>query len=246
MKDNSAPLNSLSNKSFSELDGYLNELGMAVLGGFYLRPEEAAQFTRSSGAVAGLVVSSHGRSMWQVFQKSSFYADQLPNPLDRWTKSVLEKLSLKTRTELALPFDRPFPPIQEWTKRATGISNSPLGILMHPRYGLWFGLRGVFFFKVNVENQDVNKLIHRQFNDNKPCDLCVEKPCLSGCPVSAFDESGLNVNTCFSHLAKTISSSFEPDCLSNGCAAREACPVGNEYRYCSEQMHFHMKSYYSS
>jgi hypothetical protein len=240
-----APLKILSNKSFRELEDSLKAFGMVILGGFHLQRDEAASFARSNCAIAGLVVASHGRDMWQTFQQSVFYKDQLPDPLDRWTRSVLEKLASKTGSGLALPFDSPFPPFQEWAKRASGISNSPLGILMHPEFGLWFGLRGVFFFEVNVENQEVNKLIQLRISDENLCDKCIEKPCLSHCPVNAFDKTGLNVETCFSHLEKTINLSFQPDCLSNGCVARDACPVGTHHKYCDEQLQFHMNSYYT-
>ena len=245
MNQDHVPLKIFSDKSFKELEDKLKVFGMNILGGFHLERDEAASFARSNCAVAGLVVASHGRQMWQTFQESDYYGDQLPNPLDRWTGSVLEELANKTGTGLSLPFDRPFPPFQEWAKRASGISNSPLGILMHPEYGLWFGIRGVFFFEVKVENQEVNKLIQLWFDNENPCDVCIEKPCLSCCPVNAFDKTGLDVKACFSHLRNTCNSELQPDCLSIGCVARSACPVGTVHKYRDEQLRFHMNSYYT-
>ncbi|MCP4185964.1 MAG: hypothetical protein GY761_22110 [Hyphomicrobiales bacterium] len=245
MNQDDVSLKILSDKSISVLEDSLKEYGMNILGGFHLEPDEAVSFARSNCTVAGLVVASHGRDMWRSFQASVFFKDQLPDSLDRWTRSVLEDLAIKTGSGLVLPFDRPFPPFQEWAKRASGISNSPLGILMHHEYGLWFGLRGVFLFEVKVENQAVNKLIQHRFDNEYPCDICIEKPCLSHCPVNAFDKTGLNVKACFSHLEKIVNFSSQPDCLSKGCAARDACPVGAHHKYCDEQLQFHMNSYYS-
>ncbi len=245
MNQDDVSLKILSDKSIRVLEDGLKEYGMNILGGFHLKPDEAASFARSKCTVVGLVAANYGRDMWQCFRESVFYMDRLPDPLDRWTSSVLRELALKTGSGLALPFDRPFPPFQEWAKRASGISNSPLGILVHREYGLWFGLRGVFFFEVKVENQEVDKLIQHRFDGDCPCDVCIEKPCLTHCPVSAFDKTGLNVKACFSHLEKIFNFSFQPDCLFKGCVARDACPVGTHYKYCAEQLQFHMNSYYT-
>lgn len=242
--ENLQPLKNLSDNSLRQLEESLQAFGMTVLGGFHLQADEVAQFTRLKGDVIGLMVASHGSHMWRCFQQSAFYKDGLSDPLDRWTKRVLEELAAETGAGLALPFDRPYPPFQTWARRATGMCHSPLGILIHREYGLWFGLRGVFLFEVKVENQDVNKLIQSPSSVENPCDKCLEKPCLSHCPVSAFDGGGLNVEVCFSHLKNIEDRGTRPDCLSKGCFARAACPVGIEYRYSDAQLQFHMNAYY--
>ena len=122
------------------------------------------------------------------------------------------------------------------------VETSPLGILIHPEYGLWFGLRGVLF--VNVENQQVEKLIQPPQVPAKLCQECTEKPCLSACPVNAFGDEGLNVKSCFSHLERVEKSAASPNCLEVGCAARAACPVANEHQYSRDQLQFHMHAYY--
>lgn len=229
---------------FDDLNMRLGETGMEILGAFHLDRDEALRFAGSEHEIIGLMIASCGQDMWQVFRASAQFGDRLPEPLDRWTKKVLEDIALESGAGLVLPFDRPYPPFQSWAKRASGICNSPLGVLIHPQYGLWFGLRGVLLVKVIVENQQLDKLIQQTKYIESPCDRCIEKPCLSSCPVNAFGDSSLNVKVCYSHLDEVTISKAEPDCLDDGCAARAACPVGVKHKYCAEQLRFHMKSYY--
>ena len=48
------------------------------------------------------------------------------------------------------PSDRPYLPFQQWAMRAEGLKPSPLGILMHPRYGLWHAYRGALLFDAEI------------------------------------------------------------------------------------------------
>ena len=44
---------------------------------------------------------------------------------------------------------------------------------------------------------------------------------------------------CRGHLA----SGNRPDCMTLGCAARDACPVGRKWRYEEAQLQFHMVAF---
>ena len=67
--------------------------------------------------------------------------------------------------------------------RAEGLKPSPLGILMHPEYGLWHAYRGALLFDVEISIQVPHEPIHL-------CDLCIGKPCLKSCPVDAYSDAG--------------------------------------------------------
>ena len=162
---------------------------------------------------------------------------------------MLGKIADQFDANLRLPFERPFLPFQSWAKRTGKVENSPLGILIHPEYGLWFGLRGVLFaHDSNLEAhkmiQQLHKLIQQPQVQSKICLKCIEKPCLSACPVSAFGDDGLDVKSCFSHLERVEKSAASPNCLEVGCAARSACPVAIKHQYCRDQLQFHMNAYY--
>jgi hypothetical protein len=57
--------------------------------------------------------------------------------------------------------------------------------------------------------------------------------------VNAFGNDGYDVPSCTHHIA----SDDGVDCLTGGCLARRACPVGKDYHYADEQMGFHMRAF---
>jgi epoxyqueuosine reductase QueG len=117
--------------------------------------------------------------------------------------------------------------------RAEGLKASPLGILIHPVYGLWHAYRAALVAPAIAEG------IEPAAEAAHPCDSCSEKPCLNACPVDAFTPSGYNVPACAAYLASTAGKT----CRHGGCAARNACPVGAEFRYSEPQLRFHMAAF---
>ncbi len=223
------------------LTGILQEYGLHSLGWFRLEASDnIAAGKMQEGAVANLFGST--RAMWDIFTESAEFDDGLADPLDRFTKRiVLDAIGISGEQANAIfPFGETVYPFQRFAKRAAGLQSSPLGILMHPRYGLWHALRAaVVFTGGDLVCDPLEKMIH-------PCDECVAKPCLSACPVTAFSVDGFDVAACRSWIDSTSSSGFDstgPDCMADGCAARNACPVGQEYRYKPDQIRFHMLAF---
>jgi len=71
-----------------------------------------------------------------------------------------------------------------------------------------------------------------------PCDRCSDKPCLAACPAGAVTRDRFDVPACRTFLG----SEGEGTCMDGGCLARNACPVGVDYRYAPEQLRFHMEA----
>ena len=69
--------------------------------------------------------------------------------------------------------------------RAEGLKASPLGILMHPEYGLWHAYRGALLFDEALAAEDLNQ---EPENPIHLCALCDRKPCLDACPVGGVRE----------------------------------------------------------
>ena len=229
-----------------QLDKNLVEFGMEVLGVFRPPPAEldfldSGNGEDGKGDVIGLMIASFGRKMWPLFTASPHYSDGAPDPLNRWSGEVLGQVAAKFGADLRLPFERPYSPFQSWAKRTGKVEVSPLAILLHHQYGLWFGLRGVMFVK--SANEQLDRLIEAP--QSWICVKCIEKPCLNACPVNAFSGDGLRVKSCFSHLEQIEKAAISPNCLEAGCAARSACPQATEYQYCSAQLQFHMRAYYT-
>ncbi|MEM9734633.1 MAG: ferredoxin [Pseudomonadota bacterium] len=179
----------------------------------------------------GLLIGNIGSSLWPAFSTSPERADGQADPLDRWTVAQLAPLADRLGATMRYPFGRPLWPFQDYAKRATGMDNSPLGLLIHPQYGLWTALRGLMVFKGDFDVPVHHVPWH-------PCDHCVEKPCLTACPVSAFSSEGYDYVSCRTHVASNAGTT----CLNSGCLARQACPVGDGFAYDEDHQAFHMSA----
>ena len=180
-----------------------------------------------------LLIGSLGGAVWSIFSRSPEYADGKPHPLDRWTRRVVEGVAGHFSAVELFPFGGPpWLPFQRWAREAEGLSASPLGILIHPDYGLWHAYRGALAF---AEHLELPQLDPRA----RPCDSCATRPCLSACPVGAFQPLGYDVASCRDH----VGSPRGAICRDQGCMARLACPIGREHAYPMGQMAFHMAAF---
>jgi len=230
------------------LDARLGESGLILRGGFVPdMGEHLLAGATGKPARTLLLIGNAGSAIWPHFRRwLSRQPAGLEHPLDRWTRAIVEPVAAEFGARAVFPFDRPWPPFQQWAMRAEGLRPSPLGILMHPEFGLWHAYRAALLFETEIPIQAPRKSIHA-------CDDCIENPCLSACPVDAFSASGFAADACRGYLATVISSSIDstvkpnrerlPDCMGDGCAARNACPVGTDFRYRPEQMRFHMRAF---
>jgi len=150
--------------------------------------------------------------------------------LDEWTRRVVDPLANELGAKVVYPFDKPHQPFQQWARDAGVGHQSPLGLNIDATYGLWHAYRAALLFPVAF---DIPKPGARP----SPCESCASKPCLSVCPVSAFDGRNYNVSSCAAHLQGSNT------CMAGGCKARLACPVGTAYRYEPAQMRFHMQAF---
>ncbi len=106
---------------------------------------------------------------------------------------------------------------------------SPLGLTIHPEYGLWNAHRVAFLTDIAWDCAQPNRA--------HPCDTCEAKPCEAACPAKAVSLSdGFDVVSCTGQRAPAGS-----ECEFR-CSSREACPVGSEYRYGPIQMKHHYSS----
>jgi hypothetical protein len=126
----------------------------------------------------------------------------------------------------------PWLPFQRWAQRAEPVFASPLGLLIHPEWGLWHSFRGAIALPGRLDLPEPPAAAH-------PCESCVGRPCLTACPVGAFRPGGYDVAACAAHIAAPAGA----DCMDQGCAARRACPVGAGHRYEAEAAGFHMRAF---
>lgn len=219
---------------YAAVDAACRAEGLIARGGFHPAPADGVPALPDGRAARRvIVVGNAGSAMWRACARAPEFADGRPDPLNRWSARVLNGLAARWGAAALFPFGGPpHHPFAAWAKRADAVAESPLGILIHPDYGLWHAYRGALAFagEVALPPRDPRP---------RPCDTCADRPCLSACPVGAFTERGYDVPACVKH----ISSPGGLDCMDLGCRARRACPVGRGHAYQGAQARFHMAAF---
>jgi ferredoxin len=233
----------MSDKSqLAELTAALQRHGMLIRGGFVLTEDDerglagfpdlaAPDLTRTGRGRTLVLIGNAGRALYDAF----FAAGDIPghNPLNDWTRRVVMPIAERFDARAAFPSDGPpWLPFQRWAMRAEGLKASPLGLLIHPEFGLWHAYRAALVFDQALDLPSAPVRVH-------PCDSCVDRPCLSTCPVGAVTAAGYAVDNCARHVASRAGEA----CRSIGCLARRACPVGAAHLYPDRAMAFHMAAF---
>ncbi len=216
---------------YDDIADALVDTGMIARGGFVPTDDDGVpDLPDGRRCRTVIVIGNVGGAMWAPFRAAE---DPGPHPLDRWTRATLQPIAADLGALYVHPSDEPFQPFQRWAQRADDVWQSPIGLLVHPTFGLWHAYRGAFLFATEVSGLPA---VGERAN---PCVSCVDQPCRSTCPVGAFTADGYDSVACAGH----VRSGEQPVCLDDGCAARRACPVGVEFRYGPDQMRFHMEAF---
>ena len=99
-------------------------------------------------------------------------------------------------------------------KRSEPVTESPIGLLIHPVYGLWHAYRGMLLFQEKIALPEARSRAPGA-QGMSPCDTCVDQPCMRACPVKAVNGDIFDVAAC----SGFISTAEGADCLSSGCRA---------------------------
>lgn len=223
------------------LETALARHGLRLRGGWVPGPGDDPLPPLAGGAVAVVwMVGQAGSECWPAFSGSAFLHDGLPDPMDRWSKSIGDALARQCAGRAIYPSDGPpYAPFQQWARRAEPMATSPLMLQIHPQYGLWHAYRFALALPV-LDPADAEALL--QEGTRPAVDLCLScdgQPCLSACPVNAFTPNAYDVDQCAGHLHSPEGS----DCMESGCLARRACPVGTRHRYVQPHAAFHMAAF---
>lgn len=204
----------------------LDAEGLLLRGAFHPTQEDGAP----RGAATLLLVGNAGPTMWRAFRNGRM---REPDPLNAWTRTLLSGIADRFSAAPVFPFDGPpYAPFFAWAKRAETVFDSPVGMLIHPEYGLWHAWRGALAFRERLALPAPDEAV-------SPCDGCATQPCLTTCPVDAFRQGHYDVAVCAGHLRTQEGA----DCMAEGCRARRACPAGKGYVYDPDQARFHMDAF---
>jgi hypothetical protein len=140
----------------------LLDSGLIPCGGFHSDPEDEVP-----GSTATLVFVKNARpNMWSEFTQMPF---DLPYALDYWSKCAIDAVALSVAAEALYPLrGAPFLPFQRWAQKAESVHPSPLGLLIHPEYGLWHACRGALAFTYIID-------LPARDEGPRPCETCVDK-----------------------------------------------------------------------
>lgn len=204
----------------------IRRAGFAPLGWFAPRPDDKIP----DGARFVILIGNAGPDMFRRFARER---DPASDSMDAWTRDVVGALAHDLDAQAVYPFEMNPPwPFLSWARRGGAGHVSPLGLNIHPSYGLWHAYRAALLFPVAFD-------IPVQAPGPHPCDSCAAKPCLTACPISAFDGTSYDVPSCAAHLATAAGQA----CMRGGCLARHACPVGQGFAYAPAQAEFHMRAF---
>ena len=209
----------------------IRRTGLVPRGALLLEESErAGEFADIRTIVlAGMV----GRDGWEAFAASPEAQRRACRPARPLEPAADRKPGAELGGKALFPFGGPpFLPFQRWAQRAEPVHSSPIGLLIHPYYGLWHAYRGAIGFPEELA-------VPEPALAPSPCETCSGRWCLKTCPVGAFSEAGYDVAACAGHLRSAAGG----DCMDFGCRARRACPVGADHAYGPEQASFLMRAF---
>jgi hypothetical protein len=212
-----------------------------VLGASHPEPGELGRISGMWEPGTVVLLGFTGSAQWSIFQDSREARDGLPHPLDRWSRRVIGGLAREHGAADFYPSGLPSSPLpfQRLARRCEPVHPSPIGLLIHPRYGLWHAYRGGLCLREKIALPRASTAAPEPAS---PCGRCQDRPCLSGCPVGAFKIGSFDLDACVSHVLSAAGT----ECRENGCLARRACPVGPKFRYVPTQARFHMSAFLCS
>lgn len=206
------------------IENTLKRHALTIVGGFHPSQDEWFQ-----GYQTAVMIGPDEPDFWGHFKQQPEYADGLPDGMDRYSKRVLGQIAEETGGKVYFPSDGPpYPPFIQWALKSS-CHQSPVGLLVHGKAGLFASFRGVLALR---EHLDLVPAL-----DN-PCNTCAGQPCKDACPIGALTPSGYDVAACKAYLRTDAGRS----CLS-GCKVRLSCPVSQKFGRVEAQSEFHMKAF---
>jgi epoxyqueuosine reductase len=199
-----------------------------IAGAFHPRPDQGCP----PGTGTLLLLAPQEPQFWPAFTESAEYRDGAPDPMDRWSAKVIGQLAQDLGGTALFPFGGPpFHPFYSWALASGRAWASPVRLLVHDSAGLFISYRGALALPGRMQLPAPTAAM--------PCTTCMDKPCLTACPIGALGAEDYNVPPCRAHIAGNAGR----DCAEGGCLVRRACPVSARHGRLPEQSAFHMKAF---
>ncbi len=214
--------------TYAALLSQVHAAQLDIFGAFHPEPQDRAP--EKTGTL--LLLGPDEPGFWANITQSPEWADGTPNAIDRWSTRVVTALAAEMGGQPIFPFSGPpWHPFIAWAKRSGRAWESPATLLVHDRAGLMVSYRGAIALKDAINLPETKA---------RPCDTCVDKPCLSACPVNALTPNGYDIPGCKGYLSTREG---KESCMSMGCAVRRSCPLSFEYGRLPAQSAYHMSHF---
>jgi hypothetical protein len=193
-----------------------------------LRKEIVQQHPTAENHTHLSLLGNAGSVFWQNMCRNQPAFPALTHPLDKFFMDTLRNLLAEdVKYEIIYPGNH-FLPLQGLGKLAGWHHPSPLGLSIHPEYGLWFAYRGLV-----LSDKQLIPPAENATRSTSACDRCAKKPCISSCPAAAVTAAEFRVQHC-SDFRLVAKSPCEKTCIS-----RLACPIARQHQYVDDQLAYH-------
>ncbi len=215
--------------TFEQISSAAEAAGLLVMGA--LHPAQCGAKQLDGGT---LILFGAGSEFWPAFSTSPEAQDAQPDPIDRWSTRVVGALASQFQGQAHYPFGGPpYTPFIDWAIKSGRAFISPTGMMVHDKVGLMISYRGALHFSQNLDIPSPRGA--------SPCEICVKSPCASACPVGALGgDTPYDVAACHAYLSTPTGRT----CMTQGCAARLACPLSKGAGRSHEQTALHMKAFH--
>jgi len=174
-----------------------------------------------------LLFAHGGQDLWHALAGAACMNGE--HPVDCFSVDTVARYFAEenpaSRYQLLYPQQPCILPLQQLGKLAGWHHASPFRIGVNARWGSWFAYRAV----VIADTMFAPTL---PMPAASPCESCMERPCLTVCPV-ALPVGVIPLQTCMGERLKPGSH------CAMSCLARIACPVMAEERYDPDQIAYH-------
>lgn len=208
----------------------------AAVAGHRLAVFGTVALTAEDGLAPGLrtlvLLGPDEPGFWAHVTDQPEWRDGEPDPIDRWSRRVVDALAAGVGGQALYPFGGPpYRPFYQWATRSGRAWASPVTLLVHDRAGLFASYRGAVA---------ISEAPPAPAPQPSPCEACADKPCLSACPPRALTAKGYDLPACHAFLDGPSGR----DCLIQGCVVRRACPVSRAYGRLAAQSAYHMRLFH--
>ncbi len=215
--------------TYARLNAAAMAHGLLIMGA--LHPAKCGAKQLEGGT---LVLLGAGGAFWPVFSASPEALDGQADPIDRWSTRVVGDLAAQYGAGALHPFGGPpYAPFIDWARKSGRAFDSPTGMLVHDTVGMMISYRGALHFPKVLEIPTPQ--------GPSPCETCPDQPCVNTCPVGALrSDTPYDLHACHTYLDARAGA----QCMTQGCAARRACPVSTGAARQSAQSAHHMQAFH--